>query len=46
MTLVINLLNGLEKSKDETVSDGVIVLIMPMLDNALQEGYGERRRTN
>ena len=46
MTLVINLLNGLEKSKDETVSDGVMVLLMPMLDNALQEGYGERRRTS
>lgn len=46
MTIVINMLQGLGESKDKTVDDGVIAVLMPMLDNALQEGYGERRRTN
>ena len=46
MTLVVNILKGLGESKDEIIEDGVIVVLMPMLDNALQEGYGERRRTN
>ena len=46
MTIVINMLQGLGESKDETVDDGVIAVLMPMLDNALQEGYGERRRTS
>ena len=46
MTLVVNILKGLGESKDEMIEDGVIVVLMPMLDNALQEGYGERRRTN
>ena len=45
MTLVVNILKGLGESKDEIIEDGVIVVLMPMLDNALQEGYGERRRT-
>ena len=46
MTLVVNILKGLGESKDEIIEDGVIVVLMPMLDNALQEGYGERRRTS
>ena len=46
MTLVDNILKGLGESKDEIIEDGVIVVLMPMLDNALQERYGERRRTN
>ena len=46
MTLVVNILKGLGESKNEIIEDGVIVVLMPMLDNALQEGYGERRRTN
>ena len=45
MTLVVNILKGLGESKDEIIEDGVIVVLMPMLDNALQEGYGERKRT-
>ena len=46
MTIVINMLRGLGESKDEAVEDGVIAVLMPMLDNALQEGYGERKRTS
>ena len=46
MTLAVNILKGLGESKDEIIEDGVIVVLMPMLDNALQEGYGERRRAN
>ena len=46
MTLVVNILKGLGESKDEIIEDGVIVVLMPMLDNALQEGYGERKRTS
>ena len=46
MTIVISLLEALRKPLDKIILANVIVVLMPILDNALQEGYGERRRTS
>lgn len=44
--IVLSLFQALEDAKSKAEIDSLVAVVMPMLDDLLQEGYGERKRTN